>query len=648
MSVQFGRCNFDGSRVEPTELDQVRPILAPYGPDGEGRVSKNNFGILYRAFHTNKESRRESQPHISASGTIITWDGRLDNRKQLIDELVGLTSDATDSEVIATAYERLGTASFAKFLGDWALSIWNPKDRSLILAKDFVGIRPLYYSVSGDQLTWCSVLDPFLVRSSQSLELNQEYLAGWLGSLPAPHLTPYIGIRSVPPSCFIRLSRGTQIQTRYWDFDPAKRIRYRSDSEYEEHFRAVFSDAVCRRLRADGGVIAELSGGMDSSSIVCMADALIRSGGAETPRLDTVSYYDESEPNWNERPYIAKVHERRQQNGCVIDVGSREYLAFGYQGSAPTPAFLPPDRASEQLGECLVSHQARVLLSGVGGDEILGGVPTPIPELADLLRRGRLFHFSRQLRLWALNKRKPWFHLLRETVREFLPRNLVDHQRPPAWLCRNFVRGYAKDLMGNESRLRLLGPSPSFQENLFSVESLRRQIAATPLASSPPHERRYPYLDRDLIEFVISLPRCQLVRPGERRSLMRRALRGIVPEEVLNRRRKAYVVRAPLLAVTRHLNNLRSLVDGMVCITLGVVDGFGYLTALRTARSEEFPFVQFMRTVNLENWLRFIIGSGFIPEPVGYKPPRIEQGLRSASTTPVTNLSAETIANERR
>ena len=88
MSVQFGKCNFDGKPVDPKDLDEVRPVLAPYGPDGEGYICKDNVGILYRAFHTTKESRREIQPHVSPSGFVLTWDGRLDNREELIGELI--------------------------------------------------------------------------------------------------------------------------------------------------------------------------------------------------------------------------------------------------------------------------------------------------------------------------------------------------------------------------------------------------------------------------------------------------------------------------------------------------------------------------------------------------------------------------------
>lgn len=109
MSVQFGKCNFDGKPVDPEDLAEVRPVLAPYGPDGEGYICKDNLAVLYRAFHTTKESRREVQPHLCPSGAVITWDGRLDNREELIGRLTRETSaTSTDLEIVAASYERWG------------------------------------------------------------------------------------------------------------------------------------------------------------------------------------------------------------------------------------------------------------------------------------------------------------------------------------------------------------------------------------------------------------------------------------------------------------------------------------------------------------------------------------------------------------
>jgi asparagine synthase (glutamine-hydrolysing) len=180
MSVQFGKCNFDGRPVDPHDLDEVRPLLAPYGPDAEGCLCKDNYGILYRAFHTTKESRRETQPHVSKSGAVITWDGRLDNREDLIQRLGGgLSAGSTDLEIVAAGYERWGTNAFAALVGDWAISVWNPKDQSLVLVKDFIGTRHLYYSVDKYRAAWCTILDPLVLFAERSFKLEEEYLAGW-------------------------------------------------------------------------------------------------------------------------------------------------------------------------------------------------------------------------------------------------------------------------------------------------------------------------------------------------------------------------------------------------------------------------------------------------------------------------------------
>src|ERR1035437_525960 len=292
MSVQFGRWNFEGQPPAPDYIEKVSATLASYGPDGNESYSKGGVRILYRAFHTTKESRREKQPHIS-SGAVITWDVRLDNRPELISELSdSLTNGSTDVAIVAMAFEKWGANCFAKLIGDWALSIWNPGNRSLILAKDPIGTRHLYYSLDNNQVTWSTILDPLVLFAGKTFEICEEYIAGWFAIpvFPAAHLTPYVGIHAVPPSSSVLLRPGKHIVSKYWDFDPGRRIRYRTDGEYEYHFRSALATAVQRRLRSDRPVLAELSGGMDSSSIVCMADIVIARGAAECPRLDTVSW----------------------------------------------------------------------------------------------------------------------------------------------------------------------------------------------------------------------------------------------------------------------------------------------------------------------------------------------------------------------
>ncbi len=612
MSVQFGRWNFDGKPVDHEYLEKARSSIAPHGPDDNGSYSRESISILYRAFHTTKESRREAQPHVTSSGAVLTWDGRLDNRADLIRRLRGvLTMGSTDVEIVAAAYEYWGKDCFGKLIGDWALSIWDANTRSLVLAKDPIGTRHLYYSLDENQVTWSTILDPLVLFAGKTFALCEEYIAGWFSFFPAAHLTPYVGIHSVPPSSSVLIRAGKHTIRKYWDFDPDKKIRYRTDAEYEEHFRAVFAEAVQRRLRSDSPILAELSGGMDSSSIVCMADTIIARGAAETPRLDTVSYYDDSEPNWNERPYFTKVEEKRGRTGCHIDFGKQEFLNF--EIDSDRFAAIPgsgerPNEAAQQFARCMTSQGNRVVLSGIGGDEVTGGVPTPTPELEDLLVRGAFKTLAHQLKVWALNKRKPWFHLFFEAARGFFPPALVGvpkHKRPAPWLNPAFVKRNRLALQGYESRLKLFGPLPSFQENVSTLEALQRQLGCSAISSEPTYEKRYPYLDRGLLEFMYSVPREQLVRPGQRRSLMRRALVGIVPDELLNRKRKAFVARGPMADISADWTRYADITQRMVSSFLGIVEAEKFFEALQKARhGKEVSVVMLMRTLGIENWLQ--------------------------------------------
>src|ERR1700722_12206201 len=158
MSIQFGRWNLDGRPIDSQYLEKVRSMISVYGPDGSDCYTHENVAMSYHALHTTEESQREKQPYTLCSGHVITWDGRIDNRPQLIGDLGGsLPSDSTDLEIFGKAYERWGTDCLARVVGDWAVAIFNSRERELLLGRDFAGIRQLYYSVTDSQITWSSL-----------------------------------------------------------------------------------------------------------------------------------------------------------------------------------------------------------------------------------------------------------------------------------------------------------------------------------------------------------------------------------------------------------------------------------------------------------------------------------------------------------
>jgi asparagine synthase (glutamine-hydrolysing) len=610
MTVQFGRWSFERRGEETLAFGGLREYLAPYGPDGDSRFHDEGIDIFVHHFHETETVSAEQQPYPITASQVLIWDGRLDNREDLIRELAGAVhSSDSDVAIVAAAYAQWSLACLPKLIGDWALSIWDSQKRELVLAKDFLGTRPLFYSVDHARAQWSSILDPLVLFAGRRFPLDREYLAGWFGLFPASHRTPYIGIHSVPPASYVLIRRNSVRTKEFWHFEERPALVYRKDADYEEHFLELFQQAVQRRLRSFRPVVAELSGGMDSSSIVCMADRIFAGRGVTAPRLDTVTYHSSIEPNWNELPYVEKVEAQRGRPGYRIEVRTDDVFHLDFDPSCfmATPGSLNSrSTAGREFSRVFRDSGSRVLLSGIGGDEVLGGAPSPLPQLADLLKQARPQELSKQLVSWALALRQPLFSMLAETLVLFWKQDSPSRAiAPPAWLGRSFLRDYSHAVRGYPRRTHLFGPRPSFQESIGAIEALRRQVASFPLSFEPAYRKAYPYLDRDLLEFLLSVPPDQLVRPNERRSLMRRALAGIVPQELLHRKRKAFVIRGPLKAITSEHLVLEEKAGEMVSESLGIVDSRVLESTLRDVRSGGMLSVpSILRVFAIERWLR--------------------------------------------
>lgn len=607
MHTQFGLWNFDGQPVARAHIARVKSIVDPPSTESWREFACSGIHLLH--LHENEEAAAD-QPFRTPSGCLFLWDGRLDSRPELVEALSGEVSrDASDVEVVAAAYQRWGTKTFSKFVGDWALSIWNPTDHTLLLAKDFLGARPLYYSTKCDSVSWSNLLDPLVLAGPGSPILSEEYIAGWFSRFPSCHLTPYSGVQAVPPSSYVLFRDDSETVQSHWTFDRGKKISYRTSLEYEEHFREAFERSVTRRLRSSAPILAELSGGMDSSSIVCMADHVLSRGAGETPRLDTVSYYDNAEPNWDESAYFKLVEQRRGRTGLHLPINFRKTLHpnFPADSFAATPGSGTGFGENDLYATHLRASQYRVLLQGLGGDEVLGGIPAPALGLADLLASVRLFSFGRSLLSWALAGRIPVIRLLADTVRELFPiSSRSDTAACVPWLRVEFARRNRNALQGYKQGGGV-AVRPSFRANLFALEGLRRHVACLTPAGNHSLERRYAYLDRDLLEFLYAIPREQLIRPGQRRSLMRRALRGLVPPEILDRKRKAFISRAPIVAIGEELDRLLLETNQMVSSDLGIVDRQKFHQHLKQATAgQPVPVVPLLRTFLVEAWLRHL------------------------------------------
>ena len=623
MSAFFGVWNFDGRKVEAESLQQASTMLVQRGPDSQTKYEKDNFGMVYCAFHTTGESRQAVQPYLSQSGMVVAWNGRLDNRDELINDLPGPPRrDVSDVVLAASSFEQWGDGSFGKLVGDWAFSAWDPLKKTLVVARDYIGIRHLYWHVGPTRVMWSTHLEPLALLLGHPLSLDDEYVADYLAHLPAADRTPYRQINAVPPGHFISIQNGIPTTKRYWFFGPSKRICYRTDAEYEEHFRHVFRQAVRRCLRCQSPILAELSGGVDSSAIVCMADDIIDKGEAGDVRLDTLSAFDPKDPNGDEQLYITKIEDKRRKIGHHLNREDYEnVLNLEWDELVAVPGvFESTGKLKDDLVAVVQSSGYRAALSGIGGDELLGGISNPLPQLADLIVLLRPIQLAKELSAWSLIKKRPCVHLLGQTVATLLPaplRALASAQNDVApWLDSEFSRRY-------RLAVRRLGPLarfgfwlPSRRDAAQTVVTLARQMSYLSPDGIACEERRYPFLDQSLVEFLLAIPASQLLRPGQRRSLMRRALAGIVPTEVLWRKTKGFVTKRVLSAFDNSWPEFAPFLHAPLSGELRYVDPVRFVAYLRAAKNGEARhMVYLLKTLYLELWLRNLVDRGLLDVP---------------------------------
>src|SRR5262249_23630262 len=155
------------------------------------------------------------------------------------------------------SYRAFGVAGFAHLVGDFAVAIWDPSRVRLLLVRDHLGRRPLYYHVTRERVIWSSRARPLLDAAALSAAIDEAYIATFVANQPSER-TPFRDVEIVPAGHALVVDEETAAIERYWSFDPARQIRYRSDGEYEEHFVELFREAVACRLPADGAVFCEL------------------------------------------------------------------------------------------------------------------------------------------------------------------------------------------------------------------------------------------------------------------------------------------------------------------------------------------------------------------------------------------------------
>jgi asparagine synthase (glutamine-hydrolysing) len=528
----------------------------------------------------------------------LLHNGEIYNYVELREELAAKGHrfrTATDSEVILAAYREWGERCVERFNGMWAFCIWDARRQTLFCSRDRLGVKPFYYRVDGARLSFASEPWP-LRRGETNLRAVHDYLEQ--GYLDEGDETFFTGVVRLPPAHSLTFGAEGLRLRRYWSLEPGE-----PPADAVEMVRETVLDAVRLQLRSDVPVGTCLSGGIDSSSIAVAVAHL----GHEHQKTVT-AYFEDA--GFDERPFARAV---------VDQIGAEpHWVTFdAAQLASDLPSIVQaqgePFGSTSICAGWYVMRAAReagltVMLDGQGGDEIFAGYRASFGyRLADMVRSGRVVDAAGELRAFAGRHGAPWAAVALATPH--VPERL-------RLAARGRLRG-SSSLVGPALREGVAAPA---RNGSAFPDRLRRQLELLLTARGLPEllryedrnsmahslEARVPLLDHRLVELAFSLPGDELIRKGETKSVLRRALRDLLPPKVAARRDKLGFVTPESRFMRGALGDLAADVfESGSFRDRGFVDARAASRRLeRHRRGEVTAGMELWRALNLELWAR--------------------------------------------
>lgn len=571
----------DAGEVDEASLQEMVDAIAHRGPDGQGIWRDGNVGLCHLMLHTTPESVHAELP-LHRNGLVITADARIDNRAELIEALkLKGEQDLPDAELILAAYQEWGDECPERLIGAFAFTIWDARANRLFCARDHIGIRPFYYhDRAGTLFAVGSAVTSLLALDSVTDELDEVRIGEYLVPIfNDTERTFYREVRRLPPAHAMSVTEDGCSKWRYWNPDPWRELAIDSDAAYADQFRELFTEAVRCRLRSNRRIGSLLSGGLDSTSVACVARDMLQSsdGGGSTPlqsTLPTFSLVFDEVPESDEREYI----------GAVIGAGGFDptFIRGDIQKPITTGEKLVADHALPYFNPQLflfrpmyreaAEDNVRIILEGAGGDVV---VSHGRGYLAELAKRGRWIRLTREVRgLQARHGDSTRQTLMGQVVAPLAPepvRNLYRRvSRKSEFLERmnpNISQNFAQRI-NLESRSRDFGidtPYPASERERHLDRIIEPPITSVieeynRTAARFGVEPRFPFLDRRLIEFCLALPPRQKIHHGWTRNIMREALSDLLPPKIRWRGGKTYLgANFEYVLTNRDRDRLRSL-----------------------------------------------------------------------------------------
>jgi len=526
------------------------------GPDQSGVFAAEGITLGHRRLSIIDLSEQGRQPMTNEDGSLqLVFNGEIYNFVELRETLIKQGhrfSSQADSEVILHGYEEWGDDCLQHLRGMFALALWDRNQQRLLVARDRLGIKPLYYYHRAGRFAFASEIKGLLAIPEIPREVNRQALYDYLGYefVPSP-ATMFAGIYKLPPGHLLEFSQGRLDVRPYWDLTFTS--NWTAPDEAVEALRDLLRDTVRLHLISDVPLGVFLSGGLDSSTLV----ALMRSLGVTPLRTFSIGYPD---PSFSELPYAQMVAERFETDHQVLmipEVTSEDLEAAVWHLDEPMtdlsalPLFLVCREARKHVTVCL---------SGEGGDEIFAGY--------DRFRASKFDHYYRRLPEW-----------LREKIIYRALERLPDQPQKKGAInvLKRFIEGSHLPLEGGHLRWQYFG-SPDWEKFLFK-EEFRQAVSMDPFGPIRAHqdrcpatdrlnreiyldlkfvmpdsvlmkvdkmsmahalEIRVPFLDHRVVEFAAGLPSDWKLKGFETKAIFRKALKGLLPETIVGRGKQGY------------------------------------------------------------------------------------------------------------
>jgi asparagine synthase (glutamine-hydrolysing) len=522
------------------------------GPDDEGSRIEPGVAIGMRRLSIIDLATGQQPIHNEDSTVWVVFNGEIYNYAALRAELESLGHrfyTASDTETIVHAYEQWGEEGFARLRGMFGIALWDSRDATLLLARDRVGIKPLHYAVERDRIYFASEIKSILAAWETEPAIDLAALDHYLSYLYTPgDGSIFAGIRKLPPGHLLRWQRGKLHVRRYWQV-PVDQSMPASDEEAVQGLRAVLRDAVRSHLMSDVPLGAFLSGGVDSSLVVgLMAEASSQPVRTFSIGFDVPQYDELEHARVVARHFGTDHHEfvvKPDALAIIDDLISHFDEPFGDSSAIPT---------------WYVSEMARrhvtVVLSGDGGDELFGGYDRyfPHPRVAAFDRWAPPGTRRMASLVW------PWLphgatgkNFLRRVARDERGRYLdaigyfqSDEKRSlmAADVWRQLGDANAETRLGRHfARLDALpwhGQLMHFDFETYLPEDILTKVDRMSMAHSI--ESRVPLLDNAVVDFAARLPSGLKIREGRRKHILKEAAAGLLPTEILDRRKQGFAV----------------------------------------------------------------------------------------------------------